>query len=109
MTLLFYVKEPGRIYSSATIEHILPVSRGGADSDHNHVAACYLCNVLKNDFDKGLLFANLMSELHQNAELRNKWHHLTEEEFNIVRRFIQIELFKRDKDYAFYRLNRRYH
>ena len=109
MTLLCYSQDGERIHSSATLEHIVPRSRGGSESDWNHVAACYLCNVVKNDYDNGLVFAELIDELLKNTELKQKWHALTESEFDTVRRFVRIELYKRDKDYAFYSLHRRHH
>ena len=109
MTILFYEENSQRVFSTATLEHIVPLSRGGAESDWNYVAACYLCNVIKNDYNNGLVFAELIAQLFQNSELRAKWHTLTETEFNLVRRFVKTELCKRDKDYAFHNVGRRNH
>lgn len=37
-------------FNDLTLEHLLPVSRGGAKSDHrNHEVACQPCNNLKGD------------------------------------------------------------
>lgn len=37
----------------ATIDHVIPLARGGADAWHNVVLACRDCNQLKADNDWG--------------------------------------------------------
>jgi hypothetical protein len=33
------------------IDHLIPVSRGGANTDDNRVVSCHRCNTLKGSFD----------------------------------------------------------
>lgn len=39
------------IYMSAHLDHLVPSTKGGGDSDENMVLACSVCNILKGNFD----------------------------------------------------------
>jgi 5-methylcytosine-specific restriction endonuclease McrA len=39
------------IYMSAHLDHFVPTTKGGDDSDQNMVLACSVCNILKGNFD----------------------------------------------------------
>lgn len=39
------------IYMSAHLDHLVPMTKGGDDSDENRVLACSVCNILKGTFD----------------------------------------------------------
>lgn len=43
-----YCRKPLSIFT-ATQDHVIPVSKGGADEDDNIVLACYRCNSSKSD------------------------------------------------------------
>jgi 5-methylcytosine-specific restriction endonuclease McrA len=36
--------------ATATLDHVIPLSRGGADDYDNHVAACFSCNQSRANF-----------------------------------------------------------
>lgn len=46
--------------SEATIDHIVPVSRGGERFESNAVIACHWCNCHKSDMDYGEFLASKM-------------------------------------------------
>lgn len=39
---------PELIATDATVEHLVPLGEGGADREHNCVAACFACNQRRN-------------------------------------------------------------
>ena len=39
------------IYMSAHLDHLVPTTKGGNDSEENLVLACSVCNILKGHFD----------------------------------------------------------
>lgn len=43
------VKESGKREVKATVDHLVPVSKGGTHAEHNLVIACEPCNNLKAD------------------------------------------------------------
>lgn len=48
-----------------TLEHLIPVSRGGKDSRRNVVAACLGCNVARKDHDLAVWLVRVRLRLKQ--------------------------------------------
>jgi hypothetical protein len=49
-----YCHAPENVFNSSfEVEHILPVSQGGADEEANLALACRICNLYKADFMTG--------------------------------------------------------
>src|SRR5579863_5640463 len=50
------------------IDHLIPVSRGGANSEDNKVVSCHRCNTLKGSFDPsdGAKLGSILPDTRQN-------------------------------------------
>ncbi|MFA5490291.1 MAG: HNH endonuclease [Candidimonas sp.] len=56
---------------SATIDHVIPISLGGSNFDHNCVVSCYRCNSLKNSMD-AMAFYHMVQDFLVNH--RDEYH-----------------------------------
>lgn len=84
----------------ATLEHVVPRSLGGSETDWNYVAACHFCNTLRQNFPDALVFERLVMELLQNELVRSLWHNHTLEQEHKIRRHVWGLLAAFNKDWA---------
>lgn len=72
----------------ATRDHVMARSHGGSDDWENLVAACHICNSLKETMD-AYWFAKFIARLFTWTKYREQWHTLTESEQSRVRKALK--------------------
>lgn len=63
-----------RGHNRMTLEHVIPISRGGCDCEANLIVACKLCNNLRGNLS-ARLFARFIQH-HLKGEPVWKWHRI---------------------------------
>lgn len=74
-----------------TREHTRPRSLGGSDHESNLVASCSRCNSLRGNLHAEL-FAAIVSNLHQDVEIKENWHSDIPIVTKLIRKIIKLEV-----------------
>lgn len=84
----------------ATLEHLIPRSHDGSETDWNYVAACSMCNQLRDIYPSPFEFERLVVGLMRNHRLRHLWHHHTPVQRRLIKYRVWTELAKLNQQFA---------
>jgi len=105
---MFLPDPKGTKLGRMTIEHVIPQAEGGDDSWYNLVAACWLCNGVRQHHNAER-FLRIVQKLLLNPIIRKQWHNFSKHEIRLLKKEIMfgriLELAKKDKSKMNYAMN----
>lgn len=86
-----------------SVDHIIPLCKGGVDSKINTVVCCALCNSIKSDLTIDLFLKKVKDKI----EIGDTWGNLPKESLNtIMRKAMELKQYVEDKGVKLYKQRR---